>query len=160
MASSSKTPNLGLNLWIGSDSPKMADFNNDNTIIDTAIKALQDQGGGGGGETTSGVTLATGSYPGDGQEVYTLTVPNQPDFGIVFANNKPASTTVENGNTTQVNICFLGKLGRSAGCYWYDGKLELYQEAEGHSGYRMNMNQQGVTYVYAFFYIGEPGGTT
>lgn len=37
MPSSYKTEHLGLNRWIGSDKPKRADFNDDNTLIDTAF---------------------------------------------------------------------------------------------------------------------------
>lgn len=37
MSSSNKTPNLGLNNWAGSDRPQRADFNGDNTILDTQV---------------------------------------------------------------------------------------------------------------------------
>ena len=37
MASTNKTETLGLNQWIGSDKPKMEDFNSDNRLIDTAL---------------------------------------------------------------------------------------------------------------------------
>lgn len=39
MSSTNKTENLNLNQWIGSDKPKMADFNYDNAVIDEAISA-------------------------------------------------------------------------------------------------------------------------
>ncbi|MBZ9633201.1 hypothetical protein [Clostridium sp. FP1] len=38
MGSTNKTPNIGLNNWIGTDLIKRDDFNADNTIIDTKIK--------------------------------------------------------------------------------------------------------------------------
>lgn len=146
MASSSKTPNLGLNLWSGSDSPKMADFNNDNTLIDTAIKNLQDQGGGG-----SSAAPVSSSYVGDGEDVHIIELGFTPTWGIVYAHNKPPCATVEDGTATQVNFVYLTPGGRSVGCYLSNGKLEVYQETAGHSGYRMNMNQSGVTYYYMFY---------
>ncbi len=41
MPSTNKTANLELNQWIGTDKPKMADFNADNSLIDAAIGDLQ-----------------------------------------------------------------------------------------------------------------------
>lgn len=40
MASTNKTTNLGLNQWLSSDAPKMADFNADNATIDSVIGKL------------------------------------------------------------------------------------------------------------------------
>ena len=37
------------------------------------------------------------------------------------------------------------------GCYLREDGIELFQEAEGYGGYRMNMNQQGITYCYRFY---------
>lgn len=37
MSSTNKTRNYGLNKWIGSDIPKMADFNQDNEVLDGVI---------------------------------------------------------------------------------------------------------------------------
>lgn len=37
MASTNKTPNLGLNQWLPSDKPKLQDFNRDNEKIDNAV---------------------------------------------------------------------------------------------------------------------------
>lgn len=37
MPTTNKTPNLGLNNWVGTDKPKRTDFVEDNTIIDTVI---------------------------------------------------------------------------------------------------------------------------
>ena len=149
MPSSGKTPNIGLNLWSGSDSPKMEDFNSDNTIIDSAIKALQDQGGGGG---SGGLSLVLGSYIGDGKETKTIQWESRPKFWVVFASGKPVCVTVEDGQTTQVSLVFGSEYGQSVGSYPYDDRLELFYESEGWDGYRMNMNQQGVTYCYMLFY--------
>lgn len=40
MSSTNKTPNLGLNSWVGPDKPKMADFNFDNNIVDESFASL------------------------------------------------------------------------------------------------------------------------
>lgn len=42
MGSVNKTPNYGLNQWQGNEYPKRTDFNNDNVIIDTQLKANHD----------------------------------------------------------------------------------------------------------------------
>lgn len=42
MSSENKTPNIGLNQWEGNEYPKRQDFVDDNLIIDTEIKKLQD----------------------------------------------------------------------------------------------------------------------
>lgn len=151
MASSGKTPNIGLNLWSGNDSPKMADFNADNTILDSTIKTIQDQiAGGGGGGGSSGYELEMGSYVGDGEQARVITLGYRPVYGIVYADGTPICMTVENGQTTQVSLVICGRYGSSVGCYLRNDGIELFQEAEGIGGYRMNMNQQGITYCYLF----------
>ncbi|WP_304441912.1 hypothetical protein, partial [Sporanaerobacter sp. PP17-6a] len=42
MPSENKTPNIGLNQWQGNEYPKREDFNEDNLIIDTKIKNIED----------------------------------------------------------------------------------------------------------------------
>lgn len=151
MASSGKTPNIGLNLWSGNDSPKMADFNADNTILDSTIKTIQDQiAGGGGGGGSSGYELEMGHYMGDGEQAKVIKLGYRPIYGIVFADGTPVCMTVESGKTTQVSVVFCSRYGSSTGCYLRDDGIELFQEPEGYGGYRMNMNQQGITYCYLF----------
>lgn len=149
MPSSGKTPNIGLNLWSGSDSPKMEDFNSDNTIIDSAIKALQDQGGGGG---SGGLNLVLGSYIGDGEDTKIVQWKSKPKFWVVFASGRPVCATIENGQTTKYNLTFGSEYGQSYGNYPEDDHLELFQESEGYGGSCMNLNENGVTYCYMFFY--------
>lgn len=43
MPSDNKTPNIGLNQWKGNEYPKREDFVNDNSIIDTELKDIQDK---------------------------------------------------------------------------------------------------------------------
>ncbi len=71
MPSTNKTAFLGLNKWLGSDKPKMEDFNTDNQKLDNAIKAHQEN-------QALHLTppqkewlaspLVVGSYQGDAQE--------------------------------------------------------------------------------------------
>ena len=152
MASSGKTPNIGLNLWSGSDSPKMADFNADNTILDSTIKTIQDQiAGGGGGGGSSGYELEMGSYTGDGEQARVIKLGYRPIYGIVYAaDGTPICKIVESGQTTQVSLVFCSQYGSTTGCYLRDDGIELFQEPEGYGGWRMNMNQQGITYGYLF----------
>ena len=154
MPSSGKTPNIGLNLWSGSDSPKMEDFNNDNTIIDSAIKALQD-GQGGGGEEPSGLSLIIGTYRGNGADYYTLNVDPGLKFAVIFADLRPVVfVDSSDGNSAVYSIAFITPDGSTQGSSYSSGNNEilLLQETEGYGGSRMNMNQDGVTYCYALFY--------
>ena len=162
MASSNKTSTLELNQWISTDVPKMADFNADNQKIEQAVAthladsqshlSQEDREALDGLGQAASPTPMSGSYVGDGDEVHIIQVGFTPTWGMVYAHNKPPCTTVEDGATTQVNFVYLTPGGRSVGCYFYDGKLEVYQETAGHSGYRMNMNQDGLTYYYMFFH--------
>ncbi len=155
MASTNQTETLGLNQWVSSDIPKMADFNADNLKVEQAVadhvqddevhlsqsdRALLEQ-----------LTPVTGSYVGDGEETYVLQLGFQPSWGVIYASGKPICVTVEDGATTQVSVAFCSQYGQSVGCYPYNNRVELFQESEGYGGYRMNMNQQGVTYCYRFY---------
>ena len=72
MASTNKTETLGLNQWIGSDKPKMEDFNSDNRLIDTALAGHRaDQTVHVSAQERAAWNAAApviGSYTGDGQE--------------------------------------------------------------------------------------------
>lgn len=97
MSSSNKTANLKLNSWLGSDSPKREDFNNDNQIIDSAVTSHCSD------ET---VHLISGerekwnnpyyvmTYYGNGASSRTLSYSAAgftPSWGIIFAANYPPS---------------------------------------------------------------------
>ena len=89
MSSTNKTPNLNLNNWVGSDIPKMADFNEDNSIIDLAIS---DHTSNSNIHTTASEKTAWSTpfymqtYTGNGNANRTISIsaPFSPKWGIVF----------------------------------------------------------------------------
>ena len=155
MASTNQTETLGLNQWVASDTPKMADFNADNQKIEQAVAThLADSQAHLDAQTRAlleQLTPVCGSYVGDGEQARVLTLGFRPRWGVVYADGTPVCTMVEEGATTQVSLVFCGQQGSSGGCYLREDWIELFQEAEGYGGYRMNMNQQGITYCYRFY---------
>ncbi len=91
MPSTHKTPFLGLNKWLGSDKPKMEDFNTDNQKLDNAIKAHQEN-------QTLHLTpeqqqwvaspLVVGSYQGNAQEERIIELGFTPRFVLVYGEGR------------------------------------------------------------------------
>ena len=92
-----ETPNLGLSQWSLDDLIKMADFNSDNSKIDTAYGNLS-------ALVANGAKITTGSYTGTG--TYGASNPNSLTFdfepklvicGIATTGLKPDGTYWSNG---------------------------------------------------------------
>ena len=84
MSSTYKTTNLGLNQFVGSDRPKMEDFNFDNQQIDQKFQEhvlsnlhLTEQQR----EQLGKASYQIGSYSGDGQASRTIAVEGEIGFG-------------------------------------------------------------------------------
>ena len=87
MSSSNKTNYLGLNQFVGSDKPKMEDFNADNRLLDEKIQQhiqsqlhLTEQQR----ERLENPGYLIGSYTGDGTTKRTISVAQPIGFGFVF----------------------------------------------------------------------------
>lgn len=85
MSSTYKTTNLGLNQFVGSDRPKMEDFNFDNQQIDQKFQEhvlsnlhLTEQQR----EQLGKASYQIGSYSGDGQASRTIAVEGEIGFGL------------------------------------------------------------------------------
>lgn len=87
MSSSNTTPHLGLNQWIGTDCPKMADFNSDNLKTDAAF---HQHTGDSGAHVTAGEKawlqqpFAIGTYTGTGAYSFSVNLGFKPRFLAVF----------------------------------------------------------------------------
>ena len=174
MASSEKTPNLGLNAWRGSDVPQREDFVQDNQILDSAITALQQGGSGSGGpgnDPRLDVHMADqqvhlsaadrqalntveppviGSYTGNGHIVQAVILGFRPRFGILFADNRPIVEPSSNGLFQTSLAGILTNTGGTAGLEAQTTGFRAHQAETGTvTGMNyLGMNRNGVRYVY------------
>jgi len=151
MASTNHTANLNLNQWVGTDPVLMADFNADNTKLDTAIAALQN----------GMLHIATGSYTGDGtfgsEHPNTLTFDFAPKLVIVIGGSYASvfiAGSTEGAGWSMRNI--LGNLNHSV--TWTGNQLRWYiQTVWGDDvSYTPNsrFQQNDSNTVYRYFALG------
>lgn len=157
MASTNMTEHLKLNQWIGSDKPKMADFNADNRKVDQAV-----------GSHTAGQTMhlteaeraawnkaipIVGGYTGDGTPMRAVEMGVAPRFGILYAVDKvPIGATATSG-TVDVYSGFFSQTGCSQGLMLNPGDtaftaLNVPQAVYGRIA---KLNEKDVKYVYILF---------
>jgi len=175
MASSEKTPGLGLSAWRGSDVPQREDFVQDNQILDSAITALQRSGGSGPGGPGNDPRLdahmadqqvhlsgadrqalsaaappVIGSYTGDGHLVRAVILGFRPSFGILFADNRPLVEPSGNGLFQTSLAGILTNTGGTAGLEAQTTGFRAQQAETGNvTGMNyLGMNRDGVRYVY------------
>ncbi len=162
MASTNKTAELALSAWVGGDVPKMADFNADNALLDTAfsamrqrVAALEDSGGGSGNGAGLDAHIAdtrahlsaqdrtaldacrpvVGGYTGDGNPFQGVVVGFRPSFGFVFAPGQPSAY-----------FAAVSGSGCTAGVELINSGLRVLQ-LSGQGGAAMNARDQAYVYV-------------
>lgn len=153
MASTNKSENLGLNMWLPTDRPIRADFVEDNRIIDEEL----------GGHIKNGMLHLTQSeknklttpyslkmYAGTGAASFTYTLDFAPSFVVVYKKNTPmflsaSSTTIVNGGFA------VQTYGGSGGLALSGNQLTLTQEATASLGIRHNLNESGGQYIIVAF---------
>lgn len=153
MPSTNKTAFLGLNKWLGSDKPKMEDFNSDNQKIDNAIKAHQE-------DPNLHLTpqqkdwVATpfilGSYVGNGQEERMIELGFTPRFLVVLGHEmSPFEYSAYMVHTNQFMAVACGD-GFTLGISLAEGGFVVYLNKAGPSDgtTSVQMNVTGVTYHY------------
>ncbi len=155
MSSTYKTANLGLNQFVGSDRPKMEDFNFDNQTIDTKFQehiqsnlhlteAQREQLG--------KASYTVGSYSGNGQAQRTVEVEGEIGFLIVFAADEPFNQTVTSTGDTYVYAAVATSQGSSKGVSIVEGGFSVTQATTSPmDGKRSVLNQAGKTYLYVAF---------
>ena len=144
MSSTYKTTNLGLNQFVGSDRPKMEDFNFDNQQIDQKFQEhvlsnlhLTEQQR----EQLGKASYQIGSYSGDGQASRTITVE-----GEVF------NQTVTSSGDTYVYAAIITPQGCSKGVSIAESGFTVQQSATSPmDGKRSMLNQSGKSYLYILF---------
>lgn len=155
MPSTNNTQNLELNQWIGTDKPKMADFNDDNLKLDAAMgghlaDAIRHLTGAERTAWNAGAPVI-GSYVGDGTHPRALGMGFVPSFGVVFAVDMNIVQSVGSTGDMLVYSAFLSKWGCSQGAALDAGEILLLDDSQVNSNCIACLNQSGVTYVYILF---------
>lgn len=155
MASSNHTEHLKLNQWIGSDKPKMHDFNLDNAKIDAAVTAhIQNNRTHVTEQERSGWNRAQpiiGSYTGNAQAERLVELGFQPSFGIVFAVDKNIVQTAGTTGNMLVYSAFISKQGCSQGAYSETTGFTVINTAQAMYNRIPKLNEANVVYVYIVF---------
>lgn len=155
MASSSKTSNLGLNIWSGTDKPRRTDFVEDNNIIDEAL-------GGHLADSERHLTAAEReklnapvsavSYSGTGTSARTLSFGFSPSFAVVFKRFDAFNTYNSVGGYTKINGAFFSSKETSDDCGGISGStLTVKQSTSASDGIFYNLNEQYGQYVAVAF---------
>ena len=157
MPTESKTPNLNLNSWTGTDKPKRADFVEDNTIIDNVLglhiantlihmSAAEKE--------LLNSTFAVGTLAGDGNSSCTHTLNFSPKFILVFARNKVPIEYNSTNNYYVYNfaIATQNTYGSTSGAALNGTQLTLQQtQTTPSDGIFINLNKYFQQYVYVAF---------
>lgn len=155
MPSSQKTPKLALNKWSGTDIPKMADYNNDNQILDTTL-------GGHLGDAVlhlSGAERALwnapfviGTYAGNDAASRTVTLGFAPKFGVIYPVN---GSVFEYDADAYIGLSLMGFLSTSGSSHGVTrqttGFSVLQQNPPIARPTIANLNRAGVTYCYVMY---------
>ena len=156
MSSNGKTPNIQLNKWVGSDTPKRADFNYDNEVIDTIVGThianaeihISDSE-----RDKWNAPFRIGSYIGDGTNNRVIVLDFAPKILIAYANGIPFSVYNKDSDKIYSFGGVATSLYSSPGIYLDDNKLTVTDSlgAPAYENYYPRMNTSGYRYQYIAF---------
>ncbi len=152
MASTNRTPNLGLSSWLESDRPKRVDFVSDNSIIDSVLGTHIS-------DSTSHLTQSeknkvsepftvTTAY-GTGESSTSIRFDFEPSLVIAFKKNSPFSEYTSTKN--RINSAIATRRGATGGIALSNDLVTLYQGDVPDTSYYNNMNEQYAQYVVIAF---------
>ena len=146
MASTNKTPHLGLNSWVGTDKPRREDFVQDNVLVDAAISthladAVLHMTQADRTLLQEGIVMT--SHVGNGEEETTLTFDFKPRAAFVFQKGKPFLECSTDGKHLIVNSAFASQSGDSAGILLEGNTLTIRQSTVNPAagGFYLNLNK-------------------
>lgn len=156
MSSTEKTPNLSLNKWAGSDTPKRADFNYDNETIDTVVGThinnpsihISDSE-----RDKWNAPFHIGSYIGDGANNRVIRLDFTPKILIIYANGIPLSVYDKDSNKVFSFGGFATDLYASPGIY-LEEKAVTVTDSLGvavFENYYPRLNTSGYRYQFIAF---------
>lgn len=158
MPSTSKTKTLRLNQFVGSDKPKMDDFNYDNTQLETLVGGHLDDGGKHVSQKEREEWSRPSSdlffYDGDNAEERTFTLDFAPRFCTVYALNMPGN--LNDMTTPAISMCYQAAAAQegkgTAGAALNGSQLTVYNDADGTMAeLRRKLNARGLSYVCHLF---------
>jgi hypothetical protein len=154
MGSTNKTPNLQLNSWLDTDSPKRLDFQSDNNIIDeilgghinnSTIHLTAEE------KDNLGIPFQMFTYSGNGAASRNINLPFAPAFAIVFKNNAPLCAHNSSANI-QSSGFVLNSIGGTAGIGLADSTLTVNQyQTLSTSSPNYDFNESGGSYRAILF---------
>lgn len=155
MPTNNKTPNLGLNDWIGTDKPMRGDFTSDNLLLDnllgghlanSAVHFSEED------RTKLETPFACGLLGGTGTASNTHVLPFEPKTVLVFAVGKPLAEYDAANGYTVCNAGLVCQNGASAGMQLQAKSLLLAQsQTVPADKVFLNLNKNGMQYVYIAF---------
>lgn len=155
MSSTYKTNYLGLNKFVGSDKPKMDDFNFDNETLDqkfqehvqSNLHITEEER-----QMLGKANYVIGSYTGDGETLKTVEVGFDIDWGVIFAADEPLDAFHASSGATGIYSAMLTQKGCSKGVYLVDNGFTVQQTSTNPpDGKKSMLNQSGSTYIYCLF---------
>jgi hypothetical protein len=156
MPTTNKTPNLGLNNWVGTDKPKRSDFVEDNTLLDTILGThLADKAAHLSENDRAALEypISTGMLGGNGKAVGMFELPFAARAVFAFYRGHPMSEYNPDKKYTYINAAAATTTGNTPGIIMTGNRVELSQsqtEPEP-GGYFLNMNQSYGQYFYIAF---------
>lgn len=163
MPSSNKTSFLGLNLFVGSDKPKMEDVNFDNNQLDQRcrehfedseahITAEEREKWNAAGSGGSGLELTSGSYTGNGQNTQSVQLGFTPKLLLVFAQGEVLALLEGGMGVTTQYMGILTPEGGTFGISSEENGFRVHQTSGSPGdGRKSGLNASGVTYRYLAF---------
>jgi hypothetical protein len=153
MPTTNKSPNLGLNNWVGTDKPKRSDFVEDNLLLDTILgNHLADKAThlSADDRTALEQPVATGMLAGNGQESCEFELPFAPRAIFVFHRVRPMSEYDPNKQYTYINAAAATTTANTPGILLGGNQVKLSQSqsAPQAGGYFLNMNCSSDQYFY------------
>ena len=155
MSSSNKTSYLGLNQFVGSDKPKMEDFNADNQKVDAALAEIKAQpcftklAETVTKERLENLGYLIGSYTGDGTTKRTISVAQPIGFGFVFMVGEGLHYAVTTLGENHIFSAVMTPQGCSKGVSITSGGFTVLQSGSSTPDGKKNMlNQSGKKYIY------------
>ncbi len=158
MPSTAKTKTLRLNQFVGSDKPKMDDFNYDNTQLETVV----------GGHLADAQKHLTSEerkawsqpacelffYDGNDAAERSFTLSFEPKFCTVYALEMPP--VLSDMSAPNITLCYQGAAGQNgkatAGVALSGKTLTVYNDADGlMAQVRRKLNANGISYVCQLF---------
>lgn len=155
MSSTYKTTYLGLNKFIGSDKPKMDDFNFDNETMDkkfqehveSNLHITEEER-----EMLGKSNYIVGTYTGDGEANRVVDIGFAVDFGMIFASGEPLNLFQAAASTTHIYSGMISQKGCSKGIVLAEKGFTVQQTSTNPpDGKKCMLNQSGKTYIYIVF---------